>query len=253
MDAFAAAQTNTWLVVAMLLAYLLGRRLLPRYSVMLTLAVGIAVALLQHKIQWSAVQPGLTMPVFTMPSFSWQAAISLALPLFVVTMASQNLPGVAIIRGSGFDLPISKLITMTGLATLLLAPFGAFGINLAAITAAICMGPESHPDKARRYTAAVVCGVIYVLIGWFGVVIAGLLTAFPHELVVAIAGIALLGTIGGGLHTALQGEQYREAALITFLVAVSGVTIAGIGSAFWAVVAGSLALFVQHYGKRRSV
>lgn len=252
LDAFAAAQTNTWLVVAMLVTYLLGRRLLPRYAVMLTLAVGIVVALLQHKIQWSAVQAGLTMPVFTMPSFSWQAAISLALPLFVVTMASQNLPGVAIIRGSGYDLPISKLITMTGLTTLLLAPFGAFGINLAAITAAICMGPESHPDQARRYVAAVVCGVIYVLIGWFGVVIAGLLTAFPHELVVAIAGIALLGTIGGGLHTALQGEQYREAALITFLVAVSGVTIAGVGSAFWGVVAGSLALFVQHYGKRRS-
>ncbi|WP_429948114.1 benzoate/H(+) symporter BenE family transporter [Comamonas sediminis] len=252
LDAFAAAQTNTWLVVAMLVTYLLGRRLLPRYAVMLTLAVGIVVALQQHKIQWSAVQPGLTMPVFTMPSFSWQAAISLALPLFVVTMASQNLPGVAIIRGSGYDLPISKLITMTGLTTLLLAPFGAFGINLAAITAAICMGPESHPDQARRYVAAAVCGVIYVLIGWFGVVIAGLLTAFPHELVVAIAGIALLGTIGGGLHTALQGEQYREAALITFLVAVSGVTIAGVGSAFWGVVAGSLALFVQHYGKRRS-
>ncbi|MFG5780216.1 benzoate/H(+) symporter BenE family transporter [Comamonas sp. J-3] len=250
LDAFAAAQTNTWLVVAMLVSYLLGRRWVPRYAVMLTLAVGIVVALAQGKIQWSAVQPGLTFPVFTMPAFSLQAVISLALPLFVVTMASQNLPGVAVIRGTGFDLPISKLISITGITTLLLAPFGGYAINLAAITAAICMGPEAHPDKARRYTAAVVCGVIYVLIGCFGVVIAGLLTAFPHELVVAIAGIALLGTIGNGLFTALQAEQYREAALITFLVAVSGVTIAGIGSAFWGVVAGSLALFVQHYGKR---
>ncbi|MNT11252.1 Inner membrane protein YdcO [compost metagenome] len=132
----------------------------------------------------------------------------------------------------------------------MLAPFGGYAINLAAITAAICMGPEAHPDKARRYAAAVVCGVIYVLIGSFGVVIAGLLTAFPHELVVAIAGIALLGTIGNGLFMAVQSEQYREAALITFLVAVSGVTIAGVGSAFWGVAAGSLALFVQHYGKR---
>ena len=250
LDAFSAAQTNTWLVVAMLVSYLLGRRWLPRYAVMLTLAVGIVVALAQGKIQWSAVQPGLTFPVFTMPAFTLQAVISLALPLFVVTMASQNLPGVAVIRGTGFDLPISKLISITGISTLLLAPFGGYAINLAAITAAICMGPEAHPDKARRYTAAVVCGVIYVLIGCFGVVVAGLLTAFPHELVVAIAGIALLGTIGNGLFTALQAEQYREAALITFLVAVSGVTIAGIGSAFWGVVAGSLALFVQHYGKR---
>lgn len=250
LDAFAAAQTNTWLVVAMLVVYLVGRRWVPRYAVMLTLAVGIVVALAQGKIQWAAVQPGLTFPVFTMPAFSLQAAISLALPLFVVTMASQNLPGVAVIRGTGYDLPISKLISITGLATLVLAPFGGYAINLAAITAAICMGPEAHPDKARRYAAAVVCGVIYVLIGSFGVVIAGLLTAFPHELVVAIAGIALLGTIGNGLFMAVQSEQYREAALITFLVAVSGVTIAGVGSAFWGVAAGSLALFVQHYGKR---
>ena len=250
LDAFAAAQTNTWLVVGMLVAYLIGRRFAPRYAVMATLAVGILIALTQGKIQWSAVQPGLTFPVFTMPAFSVQAAISLALPLFVVTMASQNLPGVAVIRGTGYDLPVSKLITITGLATLVLAPFGGYALNLAAISAAICMGPEAHPDKARRYTAAVVAGVLYALVGCFGVVIAGLLIAFPHELVVAIAGIALLGTIGNGLFVAMQSEQYREAALITFLVAVSGVTIAGIGSAFWGVVAGSLALFVQHYGKR---
>ena len=252
LDAFAAAQTNTWLVVGMLVAYLIGRRFAPRYAVMATLAVGIVIALTQGKIQWSAVQPGLTFPVFTMPAFSVQAAISLALPLFVVTMASQNLPGVAVIRGTGYDLPVSKLITITGLATLVLAPFGGYALNLAAISAAICMGPEAHPDKARRYTAAVVAGVLYALVGCFGVVIAGLLIAFPHELVVAIAGIALLGTIGNGLFVAMQTEQYREAALITFLVAVSGVTIAGIGSAFWGVVAGSLALFVQHYGKRQA-
>ncbi len=252
LDAFAAAQTNTWLVVGMLVAYLIGRRFAPRYAVMATLAVGIVIALTQGKIQWSAVQPGLTFPVFTMPAFSVQAAISLALPLFVVTMASQNLPGVAVIRGTGYDLPVSKLITITGLATLVLAPFGGYALNLAAISAAICMGPEAHPDKARRYTAAVVAGVLYALVGCFGVVIAGLLIAFPHELVVAIAGIALLGTIGNGLFVAMQSEQYREAALITFLVAVSGVTIAGIGSAFWGVVAGSLALFVQHYGKRQA-
>lgn len=251
LDAFAAAQTNTWLVVGMLLTYLLGRRFAPRYAVMLTLALGVAIALAQGQIQWAAVQPGLTLPVFTMPAFTMQAVISLALPLFVVTMASQNLPGVAVIRGTGYDLPISKLISITGIATLVLAPFGAYTLNLAAISAAICMGPESHPDKARRYTASVVAGVLYVLTGCFGVVIVGLLTAFPQELVVAIAGIALLGTIGNGLHMALQNEQYREAALITFLVAVSGVTIAGIGSAFWGVVAGSLTLFVQHYGKRQ--
>ena len=252
MQAFAAAETALPLVLLMLGAYLVARRLIPRYAVVITLALAIAFVALRGEMSWSAIRFELAMPVFTAPQFTLSAAISLALPLFVVTMASQNLPGVAVIRATGYDLPISRLITMTGLATLVLAPFGGYALNFSAITAAICMGPEAHPDKARRYTAAVVCGVIYVLIGCFGVVIAGLLTAFPHELVVAIAGIALLGTIGNGLFTALQAEQYREAALITFLVAVSGVTIAGIGSAFWGVVAGSLALFVQHYGKRQA-
>ncbi|MDP1782545.1 MAG: benzoate/H(+) symporter BenE family transporter, partial [Hydrogenophaga sp.] len=171
--------------------------------------------------------------------------------LFVVTMASQNLPGVAAIRAAGYDMPISRIITLTGVATLVLAPFGAFALNLSAITAAICMGPEAHPDPKKRYTAAVTCGAIYVLIGLFGAAVTGLLIAFPRELVLAIAGIALLGSIGGGLHTALKEDTHREAALITFLVTLSGVVIAGIGSAFWGVVAGALALFVQQYGLRQ--
>lgn len=173
--------------------------------------------------------------------------MGLALPLFVVTMASQNLPGVAVIRASGYQLPISRLITLTGVATLVLAPFGAFALNFSAITAAICMGPQAHADPARRYTAAASCGALYVLIGVFGAVVTGLLTAFPRELVVAIAGLALLGSIGAGLASALREETHREAALITFLVTLSGVVIAGIGSAFWGVVAGSIALFVQQY------
>lgn len=189
------------------------------------------------------------MPVFTAPRFSLSAIVSLAIPLFVVTMASQNLPGVAVIRASGYQLPISRLITLTGLATLVLAPFGAFALNFSAITAAMCMGPEAHEDRERRYTAAVSCGALYVALGLFGAVITGLLTAFPAELVVAIAGLALLGTIGNGLAAAVRSETHREAALITFLVTLSGVVVAGVGSAFWGVVAGSFALFVQQYGR----
>ena len=133
--------------------------------------------------------------------------MSLALPLFVVTMASQNLPGVAAIRAAGYQMPISKIITLTGVATLLLAPFGAFALNLAAITAAICMGREAHEDPARRYIAAVACGLIYIVIGLFGAAVTGVLTAFPRELVVAVAGLALLGSIGGGLAVALKDER----------------------------------------------
>jgi benzoate membrane transport protein len=150
--------------------------------------------------------------------------------------------------GGDAGIPISKVITLTGVATLVLAPFGAFALNLSAITAAICMGPEAHSRPKRRYTAAVSCGAIYVVIGLFGAAITGVLTAFPKELVAAIAGLALLGTIGGALSAALQHEPHREAAIITFLVTLSGVVVAGVGSAFWGVVAGALALLVQHVG-----
>lgn len=250
LQAFAAAQTALPLVLTMLLVYLMARRLIARYAVVLTLAAAISLTALRGQMGWSAIQLELAMPVFTAPQFSLAATVSLAVPLFVVTMASQNLPGVAVIRASGYPLPVSRLLTMTGLATLALAPFGAFALNFSAITAAMCMGPEAHEDRGRRYTAAVSCGALYVAIGLVGAVITGLLTAFPKELVVAIAGLALLGTIGNGLATALRSETHREPALITFLVTLSGLVIAGVGSAFWGVVAGSLALFVQQY--RRS-
>ena len=251
LQAFGAAQTALSLVVLMLLAYLVGRRLLPRYAVVITLAVGVLHAALSGGLQTSGLTLELARPVFTAPVFSLQALVSLALPLFVVTMASQNLPGVAAIRAAGYAMPISRIITLTGVVTLVLAPFGAFALNLSAITAAICMGEEAHPDKAKRYTAAVACGLIYIGIGIFGATFTALLLAFPKELVMAIAGIALLGSIGGGLHTALADDRHREAALITFLVTLSGVVLAGIGSAFWGVVAGGVALFVQQYGTRK--
>ncbi|MPM32407.1 Inner membrane protein YdcO [bioreactor metagenome] len=250
MQAFSAAETALVLILTMLLTYLLARRLMPRYAVMFTLAAGIVCAAVQGRMNWSAIHWDMAVPVFTMPTFSIAAIMSLALPLFVVTMASQNLPGVAVIRASGYHMPISRLISMTGVATLVLAPFGGYALNFSAITAAICMGPEAHPDPAKRYTAAASCGIIYILIGIFGAVVTGLLIAFPKELVMGIAGLALLGSIGGGLANAVREEAHREAALITFLVTLSGVTIAGIGSAFWGVVAGSVALFVQHYGRK---
>ncbi|MCJ0765946.1 benzoate/H(+) symporter BenE family transporter [Variovorax terrae] len=251
LSAFAAAQTALPLVLLMLASYLLGRRWLPRYAVVLTLGIAIIYVAINDQLAWTSVTFDFAKPVFTAPRFTLAAFVSLAIPLFVVTMASQNLPGVAAIQAAGYRMPISKIITLTGVATLVLAPFGGYALNLSAITAAICMGREAHEDPARRYTAAVSCGAIYVVIGIFGAAVTGLLTAFPKELVAAIAGLALLGTIGGGLATSLREEPHREAALITFLVTLSGVSIAGVGSAFWGVVAGALALFVQQYGKRK--
>jgi benzoate membrane transport protein len=256
MQAFTAAQTALPLVLTMLLTYLVGKRLTPRYAVPLTLGVAVAFAAVSPGLNGAGIEWGLAKPVLVLPVFTLSAAISLALPLFVVTMASQNLPGVAAIQSAGYSgpgvhdgIPISKIITLTGLATLVLAPFGGFALNLSAITAAICMGREAHPDPARRYTAAVSCGLLYVLIGVLGAAVTGVLLAFPKELIAAIAGLALLGTIGNALALSLRDEQHREAALVTFLVTLSGVVIAGVGSAFWGVLAGALALFVQQYGK----
>ena len=250
LDAFVALKSAFTLVLLMLAAYLIGRRLWARYAVPGVLLAGVVYAAAMGQLHLSGVQWGLTMPVFTTPEFTWRATVSLALPLFVVTMASQNLPGVAAIRAAGYPMPISKIITLTGLATLVLAPFGAFALNLSAITAAICMGREAHPDSAKRYVAAASCGLIYCVVGLFGAAVTGVLTAFPRELVVAIAGLALLGSIGGGLALALKEDAHREAALITFLVTLSGVSLAGVGSAFWGVVAGALALFVQQWRPR---
>jgi benzoate membrane transport protein len=261
LQGFSAAQTALPLVTVMVLAYLLGKRFMPRYAVPLTLLIAIVFVAVGAGFTPAKIEFGITKPVWVTPAFSFSAFVSLALPLFVVTMASQNLPGVAAIRAAGYadrrvqggdaGIPISKVITLTGVATLLLAPFGAFAINLSAITAAICMGPEAHADPARRYTAAASCGAMYVVIGIFGAAITGVLTAFPVELVAAIAGLALLGTISSAMTAALQDEANREAAIITFLVTLSGVVIAGVGSAFWGVVAGALALLVQHYGRTK--
>ena len=259
---FAAAQTALPLVLLMLLTYLLGRRFMPLYAVPLTLLFAILFVAGQGGFSNAEIPTGLTWPVYVAPEFTWSAMVSLALPLFVVTMASQNMPGVAAIKACGFGderasggdagLPISRILTMTGVATLVLAPFGAFSLNLSAITAAMCMGPQSHPDKARRYTAAVCCGLLYIALGLFGATIMAMLSAFPQALVVAIAGLALMATIGNGLASALHKESDREAAMVTFLITLSGVVIGGVGSAFWGLLAGSLALAVQHYRPRKA-
>lgn len=251
-EAFAAAgaPADTGLVVAMFAAYLLGRRFWPRWAVPGVLAVGVAIAALQGRLHGEAIAWQWARPVFVAPDFGWAATIGLAIPLFVVTMASQNLPGVAAQRAAGYDTPVSPQITTTGLASLLLAPFGGYALNLAAITAAICMSSEAHPDPARRWWAPVMAGVFYVALGLAGGAVVGLIAALPKALVLAVAGLALLGTIGGALAAALAEPKTREAALVTFVVTASGVVLGGVGAAFWGVVAGALALAVQHWRAR---
>jgi benzoate membrane transport protein len=176
-----------------------------------------------------------------MPTFSLPVLLGVGLPLFIVTMASQNVPGIAVLKACGYEPPVSPVIASTGAVTFLLAPLGAFAINLAAITAAICCGPQAHENPALRHRAAVAAGVFYLLLGLLGTSVALLFAALPRELVAALAGLALLATIGNGLAVAGADERWREAALITFLVTLSGVTLLSIGAAFWGLVAGAMA------------
>ncbi len=247
LDLFVAMKSQFEMAFAMFLSYLAMRRLLPRYAVMATLAVGIAIAAALDLLKLDGLHLALAGPVWIAPAFSWSALIGVAIPLFIVTMASQNIPGLAVLRSSGYTVPVSPVIGWIGVVNLLLAPFGAFALNLAAITAAICMGREAHEDPARRYTASISAGLLYVLVGVFGATVTALFAAFPRELVLAIAGLALLGTIGNGLASAFASEQDREPALITFLVTAAGVSFAGIGSAFWGLVAGVLAMIVLRW------
>jgi len=238
---FTAAEHDTALVIAMLLTYLVIKRFAPRYAVVTALLAGIAVSAALGLLDFSHFSVALARPVLTIPTFSWSAVISIGIPLFIVAMASQNVPGLAVLRADGYDTPSSPLITATGIASVLFAPFGSHGVNLAAITAAMCTGPDAHPDPQRRYTAAVWCGVFYLIAGTLGATIAALFGAFPRTLVISIAALALFGSIMNGLANAMADMRQREPALITFMVTASGLTLLSIGSAFWGLVAGVLA------------
>jgi len=240
-EIFHAAQVQTPLVLTMFFGYLVIKRFLPRYAIVATLVVGIAAAAALGLLDFSHFHVAVARPVFTMPAFSVAAIVSIGIPLFVVAMASQNVPGIAVLRADGYDAkaaPSAPLIATTGIASLIAAPFGSHGVNLAAITAAICTGSHAHEDRSRRYMAAVWCGVFYLIAGTFGATIAALFAAFPQALVVSIAALALFGSIMSGLTNAMQDPRQREAALVTFMVTASGLTLLSIGAAFWGLVAG---------------
>ncbi|MBK3748868.1 benzoate/H(+) symporter BenE family transporter [Stutzerimonas balearica] len=243
-EIFRAVEVQPALVLGMFFTYLLSKRLLPRYAVLAALLVGCLIAGLAGLLDFQRFSLQVAVPVWTTPSLSFAAVFSIGIPLFVIAMASQNMPGLAVLRAEGYDAPASPLISVTGIASLLLAPFGSHGIHLAAITMAICAGPEAHADRSKRYTAAVWCGVFYGIAGIFGATLAALFAAFPAALVLSIAALALFGSIGSGLTQAMQQPQEREAALITFMVTASGLTLFGIGAALWGLIAGVLTLVI---------
>ncbi|CAH0992344.1 Inner membrane protein YdcO [Sinobacterium norvegicum] len=241
LNLFIAMQSQWLLVILMLASYFVCRRYSPRLSILLTLCVGIAMSGGLGLLNLAAMEVRLAAPVLTWPSWNVSALVGIGIPLFVVTMASQNIPGITVLQAYQYRPPSSPLISWTGFTGILLAPFGGFAFNLAAITAAICMGKEADPDPSKRYFASVWAGILYLVAGLFGATVVAVFTVFPAELIAAIAGLALLATTANSLAASFEPAQGREAALITLLITASGFSLLGVSSAFWGLLLGLLA------------
>lgn len=250
LQAFASLNDPFLLCGGMLLAWLILKRIAPRYAVIAALVAGAVIALLEGDIVTSSLAMAPVLPTFIAPQFSLAHSLGIAVPLFLVTMASQNAPGVATMKAAGYDVPVSPLIIVTGVLALLFSPFGVYSICIAAITAAICQSPEAHPDAAKRWLAAAAAGVFYLLAGIFGSSITGVMAALPASGIQMLAGLALLGTISGSLYQALSHESERDAAVVTFLATASGLTQWGVGSAFWGLIAGGICYTVLRLARR---
>ncbi|MCA0205076.1 MAG: benzoate/H(+) symporter BenE family transporter [Proteobacteria bacterium] len=243
MKIFDALDTDRTLVLLMGAAYLALRRLAPRYAIAGVFFAGLAYVGATGGFDGASLPLALARPEFVMPEISLPALIGLGLPMFLVTMSSQNMPGVVTLRADGYAPDIGRAITVTGLFSLVLAPFGGYAFNLAAITAAICTGPDADDNPRTRYKAALFAGSFYVVIGLMGATVIGLFLILPGALVLTIAALALLGSIGNSLSAAMGPKDEREAALLTFMATASGFSLFGIGAPFWALLLGLVVRF----------
>jgi len=242
--AFASINLDPILAGGLIVAYIVLKHVSARYAVVGILVLGLTYLLIQGRLHLSGLDWQLAAPVFTMPGFSLNSLLSVALPLFLITLTGQYMPGMLVLRNDGFNTSANPILTVTGLGSLLMAPFGSHAFNLSAISAAICTGQEAHEDPSKRWIAGMIAGICYLLIGIFGVTLVAVLMAFPATFITTLAGLALLGTIGGSLASALADANTREASLITFLAAAANITLFGIGGAFWGLVIGLAAYAV---------
>lgn len=238
LNIFTAMQSQLFLVLGMLIVYLGSKRFWPRFSLLIALLVGVVLAGAEGLIHVQNIHFAITKPIFTRPEFTWSALISISLPLFIVTMTSQNIPGFSVLYAEGYRPPISPILAGMGLTNILMAPFGGYAFNMAAITAAICANDEADKNPALRYRASVVAALLYLMLGLMGATVVSLFAALPAALVAAIAGLALMGVLSSSLKDAMDSEVYREPALLTFLVSASGVNLFGISAAFWGLLIG---------------
>lgn len=242
---------NPWGVVPVVLTWLVFARLAPRWAVPLAFVAAAAVVAVSLVSAGTRVDPAVLLPRFelTMPAFTVGALVGIALPLFIVTMASQNVPGIAIMRSFGYEVPWRPAMLVTGLGTALGAPAGGHAINLAAISAALAASPDADPDPDRRWLAGVSTGASYLVLGAFSAAFATLVALAPTAVIPAVAGLALFGAFGAAVQQAIDDPGERLPAVVTFLVAASGIAVLGVSAAFWALVAGLLVRTVLHAGR----
>lgn len=235
-----AVEALPHLTLPVIAAWALGLIFFRRYAVPIAVAVAFVILAFNTQLQGSAIAAGAPSVSFIMPVFTLDALIRVAIPLFIVTMASQNLPGLAVMKANGYELDPGPAFAVTGVASAIIAFFGAHTVNLAAITAALCAGPEAHPDPARRWLAPVAAGAGYLIFALLAGLAAALIAASPQLLIQAVAGLALMSSLAQALSGALAHDEDRIPAVVTFVTAASGVTIFGIGAAFWGIVVGVL-------------
>ncbi|QDK98009.1 benzoate/H(+) symporter BenE [Acinetobacter tandoii] len=241
---FLATNSMPMIVFGMLLVFLFSKRYSPRYAMVWVLFSGVALSLFLGKMNPVNMDFSLAIPHIIQPEWTWYSTLNLALPLILVSLSGQFLPGMAILKLSGYDIPAKPIITATSIASLAVACVGGITIALASITAALCLGKDSHELKEKRYIAGIANGIFYILGGLFAGSIVMLFSLLPKELVAALAGLALLGAIGTNINTAMKNEAQRDAALITFLATASGMHFLGLSSVFWGICIGLLAHFV---------
>ena len=241
---------QSWAFILTLLAiYLVAKRLWPRYCIVLTVVAAMILCPMFMPFQFPHLSWSLTKPVWISPEFSASTIIGLGLPLFIINMSSQFLPGIGMIKSYGYQPHTNSLVGWIGVSQTILAPFGAFSVCLAAISAAVSLDDQVHPDPKRRYIAGISCGFFYIIMGLFATTLTGLLMAFPKIFIIALAGIALFGTISHNIAIAFKEPQDREPALLTFLMSASGVQFFGIGSAFWGLLLGIMVAIILNHRK----
>jgi benzoate membrane transport protein len=244
LELFVATNTMPFIVFSMLGCYLVAKRFSPRYTMIWVLLCGVILSVLLGKMNPVDIDLAITIPTVIWPEWTWNAVFNLAIPLILVSLTGQFLPGMAILNLNGYDTPAKPIVSITSLASLAVACVGGITIVLAAITAALCTGKDAHELKEKRYIAGVANGIFYLLGGLLAGSIVMIFSLLPKELVAALAGLALIGAISTNITIAMKDDSQRDAALITFLATASGMSFLGLSSVFWGILIGMIAYYV---------